>query len=57
MLVDQLSWDRRRHPHSGRAEYSRAARGVAAAATQILDRGTADEQRTHVRTLQLPSTG
>jgi hypothetical protein len=51
-LVDQLRWDRRRHPYSGRREYSQAARGVAAIAEQVLTVGDAQAARALVPQLR-----
>jgi hypothetical protein len=51
-LVGRLRWDRRRHPHSGRREYSRAARQVAAQADRVLSVGGAEDRRALVPVLR-----
>ena len=51
-LVDQLRWDRRRHPYHGRREYSQAARAVAAIAEQVLTAGDAHAARALVPQLR-----
>jgi len=51
-LLAPLRWDRRRHPYSGRREYSRAARQVLAAGERVLERGTAAERAALVRSLR-----
>lgn len=40
-LVDRLRWDRRRHPHRGRREYSQTAREVAHVADELITAGAA----------------
>jgi hypothetical protein len=40
-LIDGLRWDRRRHPYSGRREYSQRARAVAAAVADLIEAGDA----------------
>ncbi len=52
VLVDRLSWDRRRHPYHGHREYSQAARGVAAIAEQVLAAGDAQAARALVPQLR-----
>jgi hypothetical protein len=41
-LIDGLRWDRRRHPCSGRREYSQRAQAVAAAVADMIEAGDAD---------------
>jgi hypothetical protein len=41
LLVDQLRWDRRRHPYSGRRPYSRAARDLITECERLLATGEA----------------
>jgi hypothetical protein len=40
-LIDGLRWDRRRHPCSGRREYSQRAQAVAAAVADLIEAGDA----------------
>jgi hypothetical protein len=40
-LIDGLRWDRRRHPYSGRREYSQRAQAVAAAVADMIEAGDA----------------
>ncbi len=40
-LIDGLRWDRRRHPYSGRREYSQRAQAVAAAVAVMIEAGDA----------------
>jgi hypothetical protein len=40
-LIDGLRWDRRRHPHHGRREYSQRAQAVAAAVADMIEAGDA----------------
>ncbi len=42
-LIDGLRRDRRRHPYSGRREYSERARAVAAAISEMIEAGGAAE--------------
>ncbi len=41
-LIDGLRWDRRRHPYSGRREYSQRAQAVAAAVADMIEAGDAE---------------
>src|SRR5450755_3850890 len=52
VLVDQLRWDRRRHPCHGHREYSQAARGAAAVAEQTLTAGDGEQVRALVPVLR-----
>jgi hypothetical protein len=40
-LIDGLRWDRRRHPYSGRREYSQRAQAVAAGVADMIEAGDA----------------